>query len=294
MGLSCGGGPTLPGLGRVDVAALCGDAARCDARGDEAKSTLTGRKARPVFLAATQGPESYLGKVAPERNAASVLKTCGSDIVKSDWVESGPTLRVLELSSEGKKSLREALKTHLAAKLLAQPKLLATQKDASVEALVDAAASGASLQKVGMVSQTYWLTNAAFERRVAQCGEEDYENIIYSLTLLQMSELSHKELESRLYAGLAAKLGPAPALTSGQAEQEPVALDGESEEAVVGSAPAAEPSDTMEGEPSDTMEAAPSDPAAAHEALLRELAFGAVRALANELRIIAAFGYDEP
>jgi len=284
MGLSCGGGPTLPGLGKIELEQLCSDVGRCEARGDDAVSTLKGRKARPIFLAETQGPESYLGKVAPERKAESVLKTCGSDIGKSDWLESGPTLRVVELTSDGKKSLKEALKAHLARQLLERPALLEGQ-EANLESIVDSATGSAGLQKVSMVSQTYWLKDAAFEKRVAQCGEEESENIIYSLTLLQMSDLSRKELESKLYTGLGAKLLADAKSDSVPAPQEPSEA-APSEALDDASAPAAAQVSSAGGE------AAAADPMVARRAALTELSFAAVRALANELRLIAAFGYD--
>ena len=274
--MHCGGGPTLPGLGTVKVEHLCADPSRCDARGDKAVATLQGGGATPIFLAEKQGPEHYLGKVAPERNARSVLKTCGGDVVRDDWFESGQTVRVVELTSDGKRSLREALKAHLAQELLAHPALLAGN-EAKLESIVDGAATGASLQKVSMVSQTYWLSDAAFERRVAQCGEEEQENIVYSLTLLSLSELSRKELEAKLYAGLSAKLayaGPAP-----EAAPAPAAVH--------------DPEATPAAEAPLEAAVAPLDPMVAHKLALQERAFATVRALANELRMIAAFGYDE-
>lgn len=275
MGLNCGG-PQLPGLGSIKVEQLCGqgDVKRCDARGDHAVSTIAGRKASPIFLAAKQGPASYLGKVAPERNAGSVLKTCGAEVVRDDWLASEPTIRVVELESDGKKSLRDSVKGHIAQELFARPALL-TGHESQVESIVEAVAQAASLQKVSMVSQTYWLTDSAFEKRVAQCGEEEYENIVYSLTLLQLSELSRKELEAKVYGALLSKLGTT------QAAIEPAAPGAADE----GAAAAVEASAGGEAEATNE---APTHPRA-----LLDCASSAVGALANELRLIAAFGYDE-
>lgn len=277
LGLSCGG-PALPGLGKIKLEQLCNDPARCDAHGDATVSTLKGRKARPVFLAAKQGPESYLGKVAPDRRAESVLKTCGGDVVRDDWLESVKTVRTVELTSDGKKSLRAALRAHLAQELLDHPELLAGQS-AGVDAVVDAATNGISLQRVSMVSQTYWLSDSAFERRVGQCGEEEYENIIYSLTLLQLSDLTRQELEAKLEAGLVQKLGTSPATALSDAPPDVEASGGEL------------PEDESAASDSATAESPRSTPDRA--AVLHERAFSAVQALASELRLIAAFGYDE-
>lgn len=275
MGLNCGG-PQLPGLGSIKVEQLCGrgDVKRCDARGDVAVSTIAGRKASPIFLAAKQGPASYLGKVAPARNARSVLKTCGAEVVRDDWLASEPTIRVVELEGDGKKSLRDSIKGHIAQELFARPALLAGH-ETQVESIIEAVAQSAGLQKVSMVSQTYWLTDSAFEKRVAQCGEEEYDNIVYSLTLLQLSELSRKELEAKVYGALLSKLGATDAAA------EPTA-PGVAED---GAAAAVEPSAGGETEPA---EEAPTSPRA-----LLDCASSAVGALANELRLIAAFGYDE-
>lgn len=274
MGLHCGG-PQLPGLGSIKVEQLCGrgDVKRCDARGDHAVSTIAGGKASPIYLAAKQGPASYLGKVAPERNARSVLKTCGAEVVRDDWLASEPTIRVVELESDGKKSLRESIKGHIAQELFARPALL-TGHEAQVESIVEAVAQAASLQKVSMVSQTYWLTDSAFEKRVAQCGEEEYDDIVYSLTLLQLSELSRKELEAKVYGALLSKLGAteAPADPAAPSDAEDGAEEAEA---------------TAGGETGSDGEA-PTSPRA-----LLDCASSAVGALANELRLIAAFGYDE-
>jgi hypothetical protein len=284
MGSCGGGGPTLHGLGKVELAQLCSDVSRCEARGDKAISTLNGRSARPIFLADKQGPSSYLGKVAPDRKAASVLKTCGGDVVRDDWLESGQTVRVLELTSDGKKSLRDAIKAHLGQELLAHPALL-EGRESQLETIVEQASSGASLKRVSMVSQTYWLTDSAFEKRVGQCGEEEHENIIYSLTLLQLSEFSRKELESKIFDALAAKLSePAPAAEGSAVTGAASAV---AEEA--GSAP----SDGAPPEPLEPSPTPPPDPRLARRMALQERAFGAVRALASELRLIAALGYDE-
>jgi hypothetical protein len=278
--LSCQRPTSLPSLGVVKPEQLCSDVKRCDVRGDEAVSTISGSKQPPIHLAEHQGPESYLGKVAPKRNGNSALKTCGGDVSHDDWLETGPAARTVELADQGKQQLRAALKTHLGQQLLEHPEALAGQT-ATIDAVVEGASQGLGLSRVGMLSQTYWLTDAAFERRVGQCGEEEYKNVIYSLTLLRLSDLTHKELEAKLLAGLLAKLpGPGSAEArsdGGELAREPDAVTAE---------PAA-PALVSDG-------GVASDPRQAHQALLRELAYGAVQSLASELRTIAALGFDEP
>jgi len=279
--LSCQGPTRLPSLGVVKPEQLCSDVKRCDVRGDQAVSTLTASKQPPIHLAEHQGPESYLGKVAPKRNGNSALKTCGGDVTHADWLETGPASRTVELAEQGKQQLRAALKTHLGQQLLEHPQALEGQT-ASIDAVVDAASQGLGLSRVGLLSQTYWLTDAAFERRVGQCGEEEYKNVIYSLTLLRLSDLTRKELEAKLLAGLTAKL-PGPGQDKVEADAGADALVPAAAEA----APSAPVADASDG-------GIPVDSVAAHQALLRELSYGAVQSLAAELRTIAALGFDDP
>jgi hypothetical protein len=278
--LSCSSQTRLPSLGAVKPEQLCSEIARCDVRGDEAVSTLTGRNTTPIHLADGQGPESYLGKVAPKRKANSVLKTCGGDVTRDDWLETGPTARTVELGDQGKQQLRASLKAHLAQQILEHPQVLEGQT-AGIDALVDAASQGLGLQKVGLLSQTYWLKDSAFERRVGQCGEEEYKDIIYSLTMLRLSDLTQKELETKLLANLEAKL---PFVDPSAREADA----GRNDESAAAVEPAAAPA-AQEGDAG-----VPLDPVAAHKALLRELGYGAVKALSSELRTIAALGFDEP
>ncbi|MDB4991221.1 MAG: hypothetical protein JWN04_6399, partial [Myxococcaceae bacterium] len=137
--------------------------------------------------------------------------------------------------------------------------------------------TGLGLPRIGLLSQTFWLKDAAFERRVGQCGEENYGDIIYSLTLLKLSELTQKELETKLVLGLEAKLPIEP--TESEAAPEP----------------AVDPMELL-AKPNKPPAAAveTADPVAAHHDLIRELAYGTVQALAGELRTIAALGFDEP
>lgn len=268
LGMSCSPKTTLPSLGAVPPSSLCTDVKRCDVRGDKAVTTLKGE---PIHLAEKQGPESYLGKVAPKRVANSVLKTCGGDIARSDWLETGPTARILKLSDGGKQQLRASLKTLLAQQLLAHPEVL-EGREVTVESAIDAGSQGLALPEVNLISQTYWLTDSAFERRVGQCGEEEYANIIYSLTLLSLSDLTRKEIESKLYNNLVNKLAaPPPAPVS--EEDEPVSVDDLFKPA-------------KDAKPKE-------DPLEQQRTRLRELAFGTVKALASELRTVAAFGFDE-
>jgi hypothetical protein len=276
--LSCAGQTRLPSLGVVKPEQLCSEIERCDVRGDEAVSTLSGRHTSPIHLADGQGPESYLGKVAPKRRANSALKTCGGDVTHDDWLATGPTARTVELSDQGKQQLRASLKAHLAQQLLAHPQVLVGQT-ATIDGVVEAASQGLGLQRVGLLSQTFWLKDAAFERRVGQCGEEEYKDIIYSLTMLRLSDLTQKELESKLQSNLEAKLPYVePAAPGADVESEPLPSTVQRPTA-----------DAAEGEA-----VAALDPVLAHKALLRELGYGAVKALSSELRTIAALGFDEP
>ena len=278
--VGCNATTTLPSLGTIKPETLCSDIKRCDVRGDVAISTLSGRKVVPIHLAAGQGPESYLGKVAPKRKANSVLKTCNGDVTRDDWLETGPAARTLELTDQGKVLLRGSLRAHLAEALLAHPEAPVGQASpTTIDATVDAAASGLGLSRIGLLSQTYWLKDAAFERRVGQCGEENYADIIYSLTLLRLSDLTQKELESKLIIGLEAKLALRP-----QSVEEQVSGKSHAEPLDLLLAPAAAPAASVP----------PVDVAEAHHALLRELAYTTVQALASELRTIAALGFDEP
>lgn len=265
----------LPRLGAVPLTQLCSDVERCDARGDFAFNTLKGKKAAPIFLADNQGPQHYLGKVAPERNANGVLKTCSAEVTSDDWLESGAAVREFDLPSDGKLQVKSALKAHLARALLARGDELA-DSDLDVAGTVESASRGLGLKRLSMISQTYWLKDAAFERRVGQCGEEEYKNIIYSLTLLELSELTRKELEEKLLDGLSHKLEQA-------APTEPPTR---SPDALL---------DDLTAPPASSADAGAKPPdKAARRAILREVAHDAVRDLAMELRMIAALGFDEP
>lgn len=276
------GHPTLRALGSVKVKQLCSDVKRCDVRGDAAISMLRGRKTTPQYLAAGQGPEAYLGRVAPKRNAKSVLKTCGSDVTRDDWLESGPSVRVIELSNAGKQQFRAALKTRLAQELVEHPAVLAG-REVGIDSAVEGATSGLGLQRVSLISQTYWLKDSAFEKRVALCGEEEYGNIIYSMTVVRLSDLTQKELESRLTAGLEAKLLPPPPAPAPAKLETPTDLD-------------ILQADELHGE---ALHLSPEHPPQAPDAregdrtMLRDLAQRTVRAFASELQLVAALGFDE-
>jgi hypothetical protein len=292
--LGCSHTTTLSGLGPIDAAQICPDVKRCDARGDRAFSTIRGtlfRKARPIYLAEGQGPESYLGKVAPKRKAQSVLMTCGGDIGKDDWYETAPVLRTIELTEAGKRELRTALRTHFAQELNERPKVL-EGTDATPEAAVEAASMWLNVKKVGLVSQTYWLKDAAFERRVAQCGEEEYGNIIYSMTIVRLSDLMHKELEARLLDGLEPRLSGEPVAEAAEAESEPLAEAAEPSEDSAQASEQAAPVPAQEA-PASTAEADARAREDARYALMQELAYRAVHKFAAELHAITAFGYDE-
>lgn len=265
----------LPRLGKVPLAQLCTDIDRCDVRGDVAINTLKSKKAAPIFLAESQGPQHYLGKVAPQRKVNGALKTCASEVTKDDWLSSGTTVHEFDLPNDGRQQLRSALRAYLAGALLDRNDEL-SGGELDVAATVDAAASGVNLKRMSMISQTFWLKDIAFERRVGQCGEEEYTDIIYSLTLFELSELTRKELEAKLLDGLTMKV--AEALPAPEPSPSGVALLEE-----LG------PSTSTAKDAGAT----PSTPAQ-RRAILREVAHDAVRSLSNELRMIAALGFDEP
>lgn len=282
----------LRALGSVDPKQLCPDVQRCDARGDATVSTLRGRKAQPIYLGARQGPESYLGKVAPERKASSVLKTCGGDVTRDDWLVTAPARRPVSLPERGVKELRELLRNRLAEALDQQPKLL-DDTGLTVAEASKRAAQQLRLTPLELTSQTYWLSDSAFEKRLGQCGEEEYENIIYSITLLSLADLARKELATQLCVGLES-LWSAPARA---AESEPTSSE---EQSVEKSLDALATHEVQGDDLVAQARAAESEAAAAAVArqeqrkkLSEEACFRAADALASELRIVAALGFDE-
>jgi hypothetical protein len=117
------------------------------------------------------------------------------------------------------------------------------------------------------VSQTYWLNDTAFERRVTQCGEEERDNIVYSMTVIAPSQAFQTDLSLKLERALNEKLGPGGAAADADAG-EPVPSE------------AADPA-ASEGESKNAF--------ARHDTLARDV----VRALARDTRVVAALGFDD-
>jgi hypothetical protein len=260
--VACKGARIEP-FGETKLSALCPDEKRCDTRGDKVVNLLSQKGAQRLYLAPDKGPEQLLGKVAPERKAASVLKTCGAEVSANDWLATPEALRTFPLGENGKAVLRERLRAYLSAR--ADALLISEQQtvDASLSAVVQAVA----LDSVSWVSQTYWLNDAAFERRVAQCGEEERANIVYSMTVITPSQAFQTDLSLKLERALNDKLG-----TEG-ARSEADAGEAESGAATAGAAEG-------EGEASKRVR---------HDTLARDV----VRALARDTRVVATLGFDD-
>jgi hypothetical protein len=140
----------------------------------------------------------------------------------------------------------------------------------TVDASLSEVVKAVQLDRVSWVSQTYWLNDAAFERRVTQCGEEERENIIYSLTVIAPSQAFQTDLSIKLERALNEKLGK-PEAASADAGAELAASEA--------TAPAAP---TEEGEGA-------AHAAQRHDTLARDV----VRALARDTRVVAALGFDD-
>jgi hypothetical protein len=242
-------------FGETKLAALCEDTKRCEAHGDSVINLLKKGGAR-LYLVPDKGPEQLLGKVAPARKVDSVMKTCGADIAAQDWLQAPDALRDLKLDAEGKRALRARLHAYLAGRVGS----FALAPEQGAETSIRSVAQEVALERVSWVSQTYWLTDGAFERRVAQCGEEERDNIIYSMTVLSPSASFQSDLAVRLRAALQKNLANQSAADAVQAS-EPTAEDG-------GTA-------MTEADRYDT------------------LARDVVRAFSRDTRIVAALGFDD-
>lgn len=250
-------------FGESKLAALCEDVKRCEARGDSVINLLKKGGAR-LYLVPDKGPEQLLGKVAPARKVDSVMKTCGADIAAQDWLQAPDAVRDLKLDAEGKRALRARLHAYLAGRV----GTFSVTSEMGAEASIRSVAQEVALDRVTWVSQTFWLTDGAFERRVAQCGEEERENIVYSMTVLAPSASFQSDLTTKLRAALQKNLG-----ARGDAD----------------AAPASEPA---AGDPTD---AGADVPAAqdAREQAYDTLARDVVRAFSRDTRIVAALGFDD-
>jgi hypothetical protein len=248
-------------FGETNLSALCADEKRCETRGDKVINLLKQKGVQRLYLAPDKGPEQLLGKVAPERKAESVLKTCGAEVAANDWLTAPETLRSFALGEQGKAELRERLRSYLSARADA----LAVSEKQTVEASLSAVVTAVALDRVSWVSQTYWLNDTAFERRVTQCGEEERANIVYSMTVIAPSLAFQTDLSLKLERALNDKLGAPSAADAGASE------------------PAAVAAPASEGE---------SEPGALqrHDTLARDV----VRALARDTRVVAALGFDDP
>lgn len=260
-------------FGEAKLDSLCEDTKRCDARGDKVENLLSKGKAPRLYLSPDKGPEQLLGKVAPKRDAGSVLKTCGAEIAAADFVAAPEEIRQFTLGDHGKEELRQRLHAYLSARTGA----LSIPDKQSVESSLSAVIHSVALDRVSWVSQTYWLTDSAFERRVGQCGEEERKNIVYSLTVLSPSQAFQADLISKLTQALSTTLSKdQDAGADGGAEA--VATD---EAALAPEPPAAAPA---AGD--DEADAGPPT----HDTLARDV----VRALSRDTRVVAALGFDDP
>jgi hypothetical protein len=250
-------------FGETKLSALCVDEKRCETRGDSVVNLLKQKGTQRLYLAKDKGPEQLLGKVAPERKAESVLKTCGAEISVNDWLAAPEALRSFTLGERGKAALRERLRSYLSARADA----LSVSEKQTVDASLNAVVEAVQLDSVSWVSQSYWLNDAAFERRVAQCGEEERANIVYAMTVIAPSQAFQTDLSLKLLRALDDKLGKPAAASAADA--------GEPAEATV---------------PPATSDASQA-PALGqrHDTLARDV----VRALARDTRVVAALGFDD-
>lgn len=261
-------------FGEAKLSALCADEKRCETRGDSVINLLKQKGTQRLYLAPDKGPEQLLGKVAPERKAESVLKTCGAEVAANDWLTAPETLRTFTLGEHGKEELRERLRSYLSARAGA----LAVSEKKTVDASLSDVVKAVPLDRVSWVSQTYWLNDTAFERRVTQCGEEERENIVYSLTVIAPSQAFQTDLSIKLEQALNEKLGKK------DAAGEDAGAELTASEATLA------PTPPPEGETA-TASGSEGEPAAAqrHDTLARDV----VRALARDTRVVAALGFDD-
>jgi len=259
--LSACKGARIEPFGETKLDAICADTKRCETRGDSVVNLLTQKGTQRLYLAPDKGPEQLLGKVAPERKAESVLKTCGAEVSVNDWLTTPEALRSFTLGTQGKAELRERLRSYLSARADA----LAVSEKLTVDASLSAVVEAITLDRVSWVSQTYWLNDIAFERRVAQCGEEERDNIVYSMTVIAPSQAFQTDLQIKLERALNEKLGTsADAGAAGSTAPE-----------------AAAPQASGGGAESPTTQR--------HDTLARDV----VRALARDTRVVAALGFDD-
>jgi hypothetical protein len=254
-------------FGETKLSALCADEKRCETRGDSVINLLKLKGPQRMYLAPDKGPEQLLGKVAPERNVESVLKTCGAEVSVNDWLAAPEALRTFALGDNGKVELRERLRSYLSARAGA----LSVSEKQTVDASLTAVVQAVPLDRVSWVSQTYWLNDTAFERRVTQCGEEERENIVYSLTVIAPSQAFQTDLSLKLERALNDKLG-AKDTASDDA--------GAADESGLATEPPEEPAPAADDEGSTLVR---------HDTLARDV----VRALARDTRVIAALGFDD-
>lgn len=248
-------------FGEAKLSALCEDVKRCGARGDKTVNLL--QKSGPrLYLSKDKGPEQLLGKVAPKRDVSSVLKTCGAEIAANDWLAAPAVIRQFKLGKEGKRAVRERLHAYLAKQVDALA--LTASAEASLKRVVDAI----DLEQVSWLGETFWLHDAAFERRAAQCGEEERPNIIYSLSVLSPSEAFQADLASKLAESLTKTLTAKS--DAGAAEDASAPADETAQESDAGV------SDAGAGSRYDT------------------IARDVVRLLARDTHVVAALGFDDP
>lgn len=252
-------------FGETKLEALCADTRRCGARGDTVLNLLKSKKSPRIYLVPERGPEQLLGKVAPKRKIDSVLSTCGAEIAVNDWLTGLEVIRQFKLGEDGKRELRQRLHAYLVARVSA----LTIPPKAGAEASIKAVAEAVDIAEVSWVGQSYWLTDSAFERRVAQCGDEERENIIYSISVLAPSEAFQLDVERKLQQALNDKLGPIAQSDAGAHDADAGG------EAALQTEPPASGDAGATGQRYDT------------------IARDVVRALARDTRVLAALGFDD-
>lgn len=204
---TCGGRAThIRSIGEVRIQNLCDDPSRCEVRGDAYTNVLKDRSEPRQYLAPGQGPDQYLGKVAPERNIRGALVTCGAPLTSADWLHTAPVVRAVKLDAKGAGELTSSLRSHLSRHLATHPELQDQGAERTMEGIIDSALAAVRPRTVRVGSQSFWLSDSAFEKRVGLCGEEEYENIVYSITVLELSPTFQLDLEAALRHGLEAAM----------------------------------------------------------------------------------------
>ena len=283
---SCGKA-TLPALGPVSTERVCPSDKRCDVKGDTAVNLLRARGGHAIKLAQGLGPESFLGKIAPKRKAGSALKTCGSEVKPGDWHASAEASREIRLQPEGQEAFRDTIRGHLAVVLGTSPEL--SQLGPGLGPLIAQAIRRMKIDRVGLLSQTYWLSDAAFEQRISLCGEEEAGQIVYSMTVLRLSKVFVRDLGAVLEHALDEALAQARGRSDANAGSTPTSPT----DASIATKEDAPPvtSSASEGSPSAPVAEGDAD---AEAPSFAALALRVMDSLEQDLRLVVALGFDNP